>query len=110
MSTMNDLAKRIRSSNAAYLNAGMEAGMQKAIDLLFVAAYELGMLKSPSKAKRLFDKMRELEEEYGVAWQGKKESDEAIHRIDSSLKKLCGPFFQPFFKRNDTIKDRREKE
>ena len=32
---MNDLAKRIRSSNAAYLNAGMEAGMQKAIDLLF---------------------------------------------------------------------------
>lgn len=48
MSTMNDLAKRIRSSNAAYLNAGMDAGMQKAIDLLFVAAYELGMLKSPS--------------------------------------------------------------
>lgn len=105
MSTMNDLAKRIRSSNAAYLNAGMEAGMQKAIDLLFAAAYELGMLKSPSKAKQLFDKMRELEKEYGVAWQGKPESDEAIHRIDSSLEKLCGPFFVPFFARNDTIKD-----
>ena len=66
---MNDLTKRIRRSNAAFLNAGMEAGMQKAIDLLFVAAYELGMLKSPSKAKQLFDKMRELEKEYGVAWQ-----------------------------------------
>lgn len=105
MSTMNDLAKRIRSSNAAYLNAGMEAGMQKAIDLLFVAAYELGMLKSSSKANQLLQKMQELEKEYGVAWQGKKESDEAIHRIDSSLKKLCGPFFQPFFERNDTIKD-----
>lgn len=38
-------------------------------------------------------------------WQGKKESDDAIHRLDSSLKKLCGPFFQPFFERNDTIKD-----
>ena len=102
---MNDLAKRIRSSNAAYLNAGMEAGMQKAIYLLFVAAYELGMLKSPSKANQLLQKMQELEKEYGVAWQGKKESDEAIHRIDSSLKKLCSPFFQPFFERNDTIKD-----
>ena len=107
---MNDLAKRIRSSNAAYLNAGMAAGMQKAIDLLFVAAHELGMLKSPSKAKQLLQKMQELEKEYGVAWQGKKESDEAIHRIDSSLKKLCGPFFQPFFERNDTIKDWWEKE
>lgn len=105
MSTMNDLAKRIRSSNAAYLNAGMEAGMQKAIDLLFVAAHELGMLKSPSKANQLLQKMQELEKEYGVAWQGKPESDEAIHRIDSSLKKLCGPFFVPFFARNDTIKD-----
>lgn len=105
MSTMNDLAKRIRSRDRAYLNAGMDAGMQKAIDLLFVAAYELEMLKSPSKAKQLFDKMRELEEEYGAAWQGRPESDEAIHRIDSSLKKLCGPFFQPFFERNDTIKD-----
>ena len=64
---MNDLAKRIRSRNAAYLNAGMEAGMQKAIDLLFVAAHELGMLKSPSKANQLLQKMQELEKEYGVA-------------------------------------------
>ena len=46
-----------------------------------------------------------LDAEYGVAWLGKKESDDAIHRLDSSLKKLCGPFFQPFFERNDTIKD-----
>ncbi len=99
------LAERILASNTAYFNAGLDAGNQKAVDLLFVAAYELGMLRSPSKAKQLFDKMRELEEEYGVAWQGKPESDEAIHRIDSSLKKLCGAFFQPFFERNDTIKD-----
>lgn len=40
-----------------------------------------------------------------MAWQEKKESDDAIHRLDSSLKKLCGAFFQPFFERNDTIKD-----
>lgn len=77
MSTMNDLAKRIRRSNKAYFAAGMEAGKQKVVDLFFVAAHELG----------------------------KKESDDAIHRLDSSLKKLCGPFFQPFFERNDTIKD-----
>ena len=105
MSTMNDLAKRIRSSNKAYFAAGMEAGKQKVTDLFFVAAHELGMLKSPAKAKELLDKMEQLDAEYGVAWQGKPESDEAIHRIDSSLKKLCGPFFQPFFERNDTIKD-----
>ncbi len=105
MSTMNDLAKRIRNSNKAYFAAGMDAGNQKAVDLLFVAAYELGILKSPSKAKQLLDKMQELEHEYGVAWQGKKESDEAIHRIDTALKKLCGPFFQPFFERNNTIQD-----
>ena len=105
MSTLNDLAKRIRRSNKAYFAAGMEAGKQKVVDLFFVAAHELGMLKSPSKANQLLQKMQELEKEYGVAWQGKPESDEAIHRIDSSLKKLCGPFFMPFFARNDTIKD-----
>ena len=33
MSTMNDLAKRIRSSNKAYFAAGMEAGKQKVVDL-----------------------------------------------------------------------------
>lgn len=96
MSTMNDLAKRIRRSNKAYFAAGMEAGKQKVVDLFFVAAHELGMLKSPAKAKELLDKMEQLD---------KKESDDAIHRLDSSLKKLCGPFFQPFFERNDTIKD-----
>lgn len=99
------LAERIRASNTAYFNAGLDAGNQKAVDLLFVAAYELGMLRSPSKAAQLLQKMQELESEYGVAWQGKKESDEAIHRIDTTLKKLCGPFFQPFFERNDTIQD-----
>ena len=81
------------------------SGKQKVTDLLFVAAHELGMLKSPAKAKELLDKMEQLDAEYGVAWLGKKESDDAIHRLDSSLKKLCGPFFQPFFERNDTIKD-----
>lgn len=105
MSTMNDLAKRIRRSNKAYFDAGMEAGKQKVVDLFFVAAHELGMLKSPAKAKELLDKMEQLDAEYGVAWKGKPESDDAIHRLDSSLKKLCGPFFQPFFERNDTIKD-----
>lgn len=45
MSTMNDLAKRIRRSNKAYFAAGMEAGKQKVVDLFFVAAHELGMLK-----------------------------------------------------------------
>lgn len=97
MSTTNDLAKRIRRSNKAYFAAGMEAGKQKVVDLFFVAAHELGMLKSPAKAKELLDKMEQLDAEYGVAWLGKKESDDAIHRLDSSLKKLCGPFFQPFF-------------
>ena len=94
MSAMNDLAKRIRRSNKAYFAAGMEAGKQKVTDLFFVAAHELGMLKSPAKAKELLDKMEQLDAEYGVAWLGKKESDDAIHRLDSSLKKLCGPFFQ----------------
>ena len=109
MSTTNDLAKRIRRSNKAYFAAGMEAGKQKVVDLFFVAAHELGKLKSPAKAKELLDKMEQLDAEYGVAWLGKKESDDAIHRLDSSLKKLCGPFFQPFFERNDTIKDWWEK-
>lgn len=99
------IIKRIRRSNKAYFAAGMEAGKQKVTDLFFVAAHELGMLKSPAKAKELLDKMEQLDAEYGVAWLGKKESDDAIHRLDSSLKKLCGPFFQPFFERNDTIKD-----
>lgn len=57
MSAMNDLAKRIRRSNKAYFAAGMEAGKQKVVDLFFVAAHELGMLKSPAKAKELLDKM-----------------------------------------------------
>ena len=107
MSTMNDLAKRIRSSNKAYFAAGMEAGKQKVVDLFFVAAHELNMLKSPAKAKELLDKMEQLDAEYGVAWQGKPESDEAIHRIDSSLKKLCGPFFQPFFANRRKIRPHR---
>lgn len=34
------LAERIRNSNTAYFNAGLDAGNQKAVDLLFVAAYQ----------------------------------------------------------------------
>lgn len=102
---MNDLAKRIRSSNTAYFNAGFDAGGQKMCDLFFVAAYECGLVRTPAKAKQLFEKMHELEREYGVAWQGKMESDDAISRIDYVLKKVFGDDFQSFFKRNDVIMD-----
>ena len=102
---MNDLAKRIRSSNTAYFNAGFDAGGQKIFDLFFIAAYECGFVRTPAKAKQLFEKMHELESEYGVAWQGKAESDDAISRIDYVLKKVFGEGFQPFFERNDTIQD-----
>lgn len=106
---MNDLAKRIRSSNTAYFNAGFDAGGQKIFDLFFIAAYELGFVRSPKKAKQLFDKMHELEREYGVAWQGKAESDDAISRIDHVMKKVFGKYFTPFFERNNLIKDWWEK-
>ena len=66
MSTMNDLAKRIRRSNKAYFAAGMEAGKQKVTDLFFVAAHELGMRKSPAKAKELLDKIKELNADKSV--------------------------------------------
>ena len=36
---MEKLAKRIRSSNKQYFDAGVDAGTQKACDLLLVAAY-----------------------------------------------------------------------
>ena len=36
---MEKLAKRIRSSNQQYFDAGVDAGTQKACDLLLVAAY-----------------------------------------------------------------------
>ena len=49
--------------------------------------------------------LTQLESEYGVAWQGKAESDAAIARIDYVLQKVCGGYFQPFFERNDLIKD-----
>lgn len=102
---MSSFAKRIRRSNTEYFNAGVEVGVQKAMDLLMVAAHEIGMLRSPAKAKQLFDKFHELEREYGVAWQGKAASDEAIARIDYVLQKVCGENFQPFFERNDLVKD-----
>lgn len=102
---MNDLAKRIRSSNTAYFNAGFDAGGQKIFDLFFVAAYECGLVRTPAKAKELFDKMHDLEREYGVAWQGKAESDDAISRIDYVLEKAFGEHFAPFFERNNLIKD-----
>ena len=49
--------------------------------------------------------LTQLESEYGVAWQCRPESDEAIARIDYVLQKVCGGYFQPFFERNDLIKD-----
>lgn len=102
---MEKLAKRIRSSNQKYFDAGVDAGTQKACDLLLVAAYECGFIRTPEKAKKLMETLTQLESEYGVAWQGKAESDEAIARIDYVLKKACGGYFQPFFERNDLIKD-----
>ena len=57
------------------------------------------------KAKKLMETLTQLESEYGVAWQCRPESDEAIARIDYVLQKVCGGYFQPFFERNDLIKD-----
>lgn len=59
----------------------------------------------PKKAKKLMETLTQLESEYGVAWQCRPESDEAIARIDYVLQKVCGGYFQPFFERNDLIKD-----
>lgn len=44
---MEKLAKRIRSSNKQYFDAGVDAGTQKACDLLLVAAYECGFIRTP---------------------------------------------------------------
>ena len=102
---MEKLAKRIRSSNKQYFDAGVDAGTQKACDLLLVAAYECGFVRTPEKAKKLMETLTQLESEYGVAWQCRPDSDEAIARIDYVLKKVCGGYFQPFFEPNDLIKD-----
>ena len=58
-----------------------------------------------AKAKELMALVSDLDAEYGVAWQGESESDEAIAKIDYVLKKLCGDAFQTFFERNDLILD-----
>lgn len=102
-------AWRIRSSNKQYFDAGVDAGTQKACDLLLVAAYECGFIRTPEKAKKLMETLTQLESEYGVAWQCRPESDEAIARIDYVLRKVCGAYFQSFFERNDLIKDRWDK-
>ena len=49
---MEKLAKRIRNSNKQYFDAGVDAGTQKACDLLLVAAYECGFVRTPEKAKK----------------------------------------------------------
>ena len=90
---MEKLAKRIRSSNQQYFDAGVDAGTQKACDLLLVAAYECGFVRTPEKAKKLMETLTQPE------------SDEAIARIDYVLQKVCGGYFQPFFERNELIKD-----
>ena len=64
---MEKLAKRIRSSNQQYFDAGVDAGTQKACDLLLVAAYECGFVRTPEKAKKLMETLTQLESEYGVA-------------------------------------------
>lgn len=48
---MEKLAKRIRSSNKQYFDAGVDAGTQKACDLLLVAAYECGFVRTPERRR-----------------------------------------------------------
>ena len=55
---MEKLAKRIRNSNQQYFDAGVDAGTQKACDLLLVAAYECGFIRTPEKAKKLMEPLR----------------------------------------------------
>lgn len=104
MSTMNDLAKRIRRSNKAYFSAGMEAGKQKVTDLFFVAAHELGMLKSPAKAKELLDKMEQLDAEYGVAWLARRNLTMQFTGWTRALKSSAVRSFSRFS--NGTIQSR----
>lgn len=52
---MEKLAKRIRSSNKQYFDAGVDAGTQKACDLLLVAAYECGFIRTPEHTERMTD-------------------------------------------------------
>lgn len=47
---MEKLAKRIRSRNKQYFDAGVDAGTQKACDLLLVAAYECGFVRTKRTA------------------------------------------------------------
>ena len=102
---MKGLAKRIRNSNQQYFDAGVKAGAQKMCDLFPVALHESGLIRTPAKAKELMALVSDLDAEYGIAWKGESESDEAIAKIDYVLKKLCGDAFQPFFERNDLILD-----
>lgn len=102
---MKGLTKRIRNSNQKYFDAGVTAGAQKMCDLFLVALHESGFIRTPAKAKEFMVLVSDLDAEYGVAWQGESESDEAIAKIDYVLKKLCGDAFQPFFERNDLILD-----
>lgn len=102
---MKTLPKRLKDDRTRFFNAGVDAGVQKACDLMMVAAYECGFVRTPAKARQWFQKFTELEQEYGIAWQSKAESDEVQERIDYVLKKLCGEYFQPFAERNDLIQD-----
>lgn len=94
--------QRLVAATQAGFTTGCSVGFQKSADLFGVALYEEGF--GEARLERIALRVRELEHEYGDAWNDAVEADYQQEQIDRVLKKAYGKNFVPFETRNPDIK------
>ena len=94
---------QMEALSRASLEIGVDAGMQKAADLLQAALALEGF--GPDRLARIVQRASELGAEFDGAYGCGPEADWLQERLDAILRKACGENFQPFRERNPHIKE-----
>lgn len=107
-------AQRQAASRQAYLDIGMEVGMQKMVDLFAIALNDPAVLgKSILGKKRLMpvlQRVHDLIDEFSVAFTVQDDADYMQEKLDRILRQIYGDSeFVPFEERYPAIKQRKYK-
>ena len=104
----NDYLRKRQEMNQGFLDVGEQLGMQKMWDFMQIALRDPDVMGKDifgqQRLKKLFLKLKELADEFSVAYADDKEADYYQEKLDDALRGIWGDEFQTFFERYPYIK------
>ena len=108
MNKPNSYLQRREMQNQNFLNVGEQFGIQKMWDYLQIVLHNPNVMgKDTFGAKRLakiYAAMKELTDEYHIAFTADKEADYYQEKLDAQLREIWGDKTLPFYERYPELK------